>query len=248
MSVLLQVCVSTPDDVFVAAEAGADRVELSRKLSSGGLTPSVAAVRWVSSGLSIPLVVTICPRTGGFVYSRIEIQDMAKDVAAMVAAGAKGIVTGALTAGSLLDVLAMKEFLSGGVGCGGRLSPCVRFGRKQVHRAGKADRARRQPGPDFRWGENRSSGRRRDRATRPAIARAHRHPPRRRDQTSRHSRADQSYGMHTDPWLVLESRPRRGACGRPRTGAAGENQHRVHLAAGSEHGAAVASAPSSSRR
>jgi copper homeostasis protein len=116
MNVLLEVCVSSPDDAFVAAEAGADRVELNRKLSVGGLTPSVAAVRWVSSSLSIPLVATICPRTGGYVYSRAEVQDMAKEIGAIVAAGAKGVVIGALTPGDMLDVMAMKEFVSASSG------------------------------------------------------------------------------------------------------------------------------------
>jgi copper homeostasis protein len=113
---LLEVCVNTPDEVFVAAEAGADRVEFCRKLSAGGLTPSVSAVRFVSSSLSIPLVAMVRPRSNGYVYSRADVQEMSRDVAAMVAAGAKGVAVGALTAGGLLDVVAMKEFVQAASG------------------------------------------------------------------------------------------------------------------------------------
>jgi len=116
MKALLEVCVGSPDDAFVAAEAGADRVELNRRLSEGGLTPSASAVRWVSSGLQVPLAVTVRPRADGFVYSRSEIQEMAREISSMVSAGAAAIVVGALTPGSMLDVIAMKELVAAASG------------------------------------------------------------------------------------------------------------------------------------
>jgi len=51
---LFEICASTPVDVAVAKEAGADRVELCGHWECGGLTPSMASIR-ASVNLGLPV-------------------------------------------------------------------------------------------------------------------------------------------------------------------------------------------------
>ncbi|GAA4679496.1 copper homeostasis protein CutC [Gordonia humi] len=74
--------------------------------ATGGLTPSIGAVR-TASATGIDVHVLIRCRPGGFVYSRDEIEVMAFDVAAVVAAGARGVVVGALRADGSVDEAAV---------------------------------------------------------------------------------------------------------------------------------------------
>ncbi|WP_159080415.1 copper homeostasis protein CutC [Nocardia suismassiliense] len=98
----IEISVETIDGVRVAAEAGADRVELCAGLSDGGLTPSVALIeRAVASGISVHVLIR--PRPGDFHYSAEEVSVMVGDIAAARAAGAEGVVVGALDSSGALD-------------------------------------------------------------------------------------------------------------------------------------------------
>ncbi|MDO5672091.1 MAG: copper homeostasis protein CutC [Actinomycetaceae bacterium] len=71
---LIEICVEDAPSVRTAALAGAQRVELCRELSCGGLTPTIAtfeeALKFAPEG---GLQVLIRPRAGSFVFSRDEI-------------------------------------------------------------------------------------------------------------------------------------------------------------------------------
>ncbi|ASP32673.1 copper homeostasis protein CutC [Labrenzia sp. VG12] len=103
----LEVCVDTLEGAWVAAENGADRIELCSALSEGGLTPSLG-VMTAAAKLPVPVYVMIRPRRGGFAYSDLEKAAMLRDIEATEHAGLAGIVLGAVDEHHALD----RNFLS----------------------------------------------------------------------------------------------------------------------------------------
>ena len=99
---LVEICCGSADDVFEAAAAGADRVELNAALPLGGLTPSIGEVL-LSKSAAIDLMVMVRPREGGFCYSVREFETMLRDTRALIAAGADGIVFGILNPDGTVD-------------------------------------------------------------------------------------------------------------------------------------------------
>jgi copper homeostasis protein len=120
---LLEVAVTTPEEARRAEAGGADRLELCVGLEVGGLTPTVGLLRAVRECTGLPVYVLVRGRTGGFVYTPGELSVMAADAEALVAAGATGIVFGALTAERRVDRAACARLAA--------LSP----GRAVFHRA-----------------------------------------------------------------------------------------------------------------
>lgn len=103
----LEIAVQDVAGLRVGAAAGADRVEVCAALGpTGGLTPSIGLVEeMVAVGL-LPVHVLVRPRAGGFVWSRDELAVHRRDVRALVAAGASGVVVGALTPDGEVDASA----------------------------------------------------------------------------------------------------------------------------------------------
>lgn len=110
--VRFEVCVDGADGVLAAQAAGADRVELCSALSEGGLTPSAGLLATVLDVATIDVNVLIRPRGGDFIYDRHEIRAMRRDIEAVAAAGAHGIVIGALTEDGDVDAAVCRELLS----------------------------------------------------------------------------------------------------------------------------------------
>ncbi len=109
--VRLEVCVDGVAGAAVAAESGADRIELCSALGIGGITPSLGAVR-TALGMHIPVHVLVRPRGGGFRFSDAESGTMMEDIADFVAAGAAGLVIGALDSRDELDKNLLRRLLS----------------------------------------------------------------------------------------------------------------------------------------
>ena len=103
----LEVCVDTIEGAWIAAENGADRIELCAALSEGGVTPS-AGMMAAASRLPVPVFAMIRPRAGDFRYSDAEKTIMLRDIQLAERQGMSGIVTGAVSSGGRLDL----EFLS----------------------------------------------------------------------------------------------------------------------------------------
>lgn len=112
VNIALELAVQDPAGVRVAREVGAARVELTQALALGGLTPSPAMLEFAleAAGESGPEVhVLIRPRSGGFHYDADEIAVAVRDVERAVAAGADGVVIGALGSSGALDLDAMER-------------------------------------------------------------------------------------------------------------------------------------------
>ncbi len=87
-----------------AERGGARRIELCDNLGEGGTTPSAGMIAAVVSAVRIPVYVILRPRGGDFVYSDAELDVMCRDARVVHAAGAAGVVVGALHADSTVDV------------------------------------------------------------------------------------------------------------------------------------------------
>ena len=105
---ILEVCVDSTASALAAKRGGADRLELCADLIVGGTTPSLALVRQVKAETGLPVRALLRPRFGDFCYDRYELAQMAETAAALVQAGADGIVTGVLTPEGELDVDALR--------------------------------------------------------------------------------------------------------------------------------------------
>jgi copper homeostasis protein len=110
------VCCSTAD-CRLAEDAGATRIELCSAIELGGLTPSVGLFESCRSATSLPIMVMIRPRPGGFCYSADEFAAMAADIRRFASLGAVGLVFGVLTKDGRLDERAMEGLAEVGAGC-----------------------------------------------------------------------------------------------------------------------------------
>ena len=103
MPYTLEVCVDSVASALAAKRGGADRLELCADLIGGGTTPSLAMVLQVKAETGLPVRALLRPRVGDFCYDRYELAQMAETAAALVQAGADGIVTGVLTQPDLYE-------------------------------------------------------------------------------------------------------------------------------------------------
>ena len=108
MSVLLEVCCGDIASVGAARSAGAARIELCSALTEGGLTPTPAMTCMAVDAGGPAVNVLIRPRSGDFLYSADEVAQITD----AVAAGADGIVVGALTADGDVDIDVMRRFMA----------------------------------------------------------------------------------------------------------------------------------------
>ena len=108
MTYTLEVCVDSVASALAAKRGGADRLELCADLIIGGTTPSLALVRQVKAETGLPVRALLRPRFGDFCYDHYELAQMAETAAALVQAGADGIVTGVLTPEGKLDADALR--------------------------------------------------------------------------------------------------------------------------------------------
>ena len=76
-------------------------------ITEGGLTPSVGLVEAVVAAVPIPVNVIVRPHSRSFVYDADDLRVIERDVRAAVAAGANGVVFGALDARGDVDLGAL---------------------------------------------------------------------------------------------------------------------------------------------
>lgn len=123
MSVVLEVCVETPDGIAAAVAGGAARLEVCAALALGGLTPSPGMMR-AAAGCGVPAYAMVRPRAGDFVWSAAEVAAMRADIAAARAAGLAGVVLGALRPDGRLDSAVLAALVDEAAGLGLTLHRC----------------------------------------------------------------------------------------------------------------------------
>jgi copper homeostasis protein len=104
--VLLEICAPSWAAAAVAAQGGADRVELCERLDVGGLTPGRAHLRAAAVAVprGVPIVVLVRPRAGDFVYAGAEVDAMRRAIDDAREAGAAGVALGVLRADGSVHV------------------------------------------------------------------------------------------------------------------------------------------------
>lgn len=108
---LLEIAAFDPDSALTAARTGADRVELCRQASAGGLTPPLDWVRSVTDAVDVPVTVMIRPHADGWTFTPAEHAAMREAARQSVAAGAAGVVWGALRADGTIDADALRALV-----------------------------------------------------------------------------------------------------------------------------------------
>ena len=102
---MVEVCANGVESCIAAQEGGADRVELCAGIPEGGTTPSYGEIKVARRVLTTTLLhVIIRPRGGDFLYTDLEVERMAADIAICRDLGVDGVVFGCLKADGTLDV------------------------------------------------------------------------------------------------------------------------------------------------
>lgn len=99
----VEICVTSAASARAAQQGGADRVELCRDLTVGGLTPAEDVLRETCRSLQIPVHVLIRPRAGDFVSTDRELSLMISDIQRAKRQGAGGVVFGVLNRDRAID-------------------------------------------------------------------------------------------------------------------------------------------------
>lgn len=111
----LEIVVVGAQGAAVAAEEGADRIELCSALELGGLTPSQGLMETALEAAAGRLEIhpLIRSRPGDFLYSAADLDTMDRELRFLLTQGAHGVVIGVLTAGGEIDVQATRKLADG---------------------------------------------------------------------------------------------------------------------------------------
>lgn len=112
----LEVCVDSVESAAAAYRGGANRLELCQNLIIGGTTPDLELYRMVREQTDLTIHALIRPRFGDFLYTQWEYDLMRREIAALVKAGADGVVIGSLCADGSLNVRQMKGMIEAAEG------------------------------------------------------------------------------------------------------------------------------------
>ncbi len=108
---IVEICANSFQSAQNAELGGAQRIELCEDLSVGGVTPSRMLIEKVISELNIETHVLIRPRSGNFVYSEKELEQMISDIRFCKQIGVKGIVSGVLTDDHKVDIFSTSKLI-----------------------------------------------------------------------------------------------------------------------------------------
>ena len=101
----VEVCANGVESCLAAQEGGADRVELCAGIPEGGTTPSYGEIKVARRVLKTTrLHVIIRPRGGDFLYTDLEVERIAADIAVCRELGVDGVVFGCLKADGTVDM------------------------------------------------------------------------------------------------------------------------------------------------
>ena len=103
---MLEICTFSLESAFLAAESGADRLEVCIDYESGGLTPPFEWVYSLKRTIATPIFVMLRENANSFIYSQEEWASLKQIGKKLKEAGADGFVFGGL---DISGRLAQKE-------------------------------------------------------------------------------------------------------------------------------------------
>ncbi|MFM2231679.1 MAG: hypothetical protein RJB31_380 [Bacteroidota bacterium] len=95
----------------LAADNGADRIELCANPHEGGTTPSYGMMKAARKSTQIQVFPIIRPRGGDFLYSSAEFEAMKDDIKAAQDIGCEGVVIGILNDDGSVDIERCQELV-----------------------------------------------------------------------------------------------------------------------------------------
>jgi copper homeostasis protein len=95
----------------LAADNGADRIELCANPHEGGTTPSYGMMKAARKSTQIQVFPIIRPRGGDFLYTAAEFEAMKDDIKAAQDIGCEGVVIGMLNEDGSVDVERCQELV-----------------------------------------------------------------------------------------------------------------------------------------
>ncbi|MFM2229569.1 MAG: hypothetical protein RL607_827 [Bacteroidota bacterium] len=99
----LEIACFNPESASIAAQAGADRIELCDGIEVGGTTPDLDTTQKVLTQVPIPVYVMVRPRGGDFCYTEAEFQLMKATVSELKKLQVHGLVFGILNEDNSID-------------------------------------------------------------------------------------------------------------------------------------------------
>jgi copper homeostasis protein len=96
----------------LAADNGADRIELCANPHEGGTTPSYGMMKAARKSTSIQVFPIIRPRGGDFLYTQEEFEIMKADIMAAQDIGCDGVVIGILSNNGSIDIDKCQELVA----------------------------------------------------------------------------------------------------------------------------------------
>ncbi len=114
--IIKEACVGSIEAAIEAEKMGADRLEICERLDIGGITPSETFLERAASLVSLPIVVMIRPRGGGFIYNPHELELMVENIYRCKALGYYGVALGTLTHGGKINMPQMRKLMNAAKG------------------------------------------------------------------------------------------------------------------------------------
>jgi copper homeostasis protein len=99
----LEICCYNLYSALIAAEAGADRIELCADPAAGGTTPPIGLIKTLRKKTNLEIWPIIRIRGGDFLFDSDEMEVMLHDVKACKSAGCEGVVIGVLLPDGRVD-------------------------------------------------------------------------------------------------------------------------------------------------
>ncbi len=100
---LLEIAAFNLQSAILAANAGANRIELCENAHEGGTTASYGTLKLAKEKIAVPVFPIIRPRGGDFLYTAEEFDIMWKDIQLCKELGYEGVVVGLLNADGTVD-------------------------------------------------------------------------------------------------------------------------------------------------
>lgn len=109
---ILEIAVFNYESALIAANAGADRLELCDDYAAGGVTVSPDVLRKVRAKIAIPVFPIIRPRGGDFCYTKEEFHAMEISILCCKKLGFEGVVLGILNEDKSIDIKRTLELVA----------------------------------------------------------------------------------------------------------------------------------------
>ena len=103
MSFLLEICCYNYQSAVIAAEGGANRIELCADAAEGGTTPAFGTIKLVKEKVGIDVFPIIRPRGGDFFYDEEEFTVMKHEIQLCKELHCEGVVIGMLKQDGSID-------------------------------------------------------------------------------------------------------------------------------------------------